>query len=54
MNYWAIKGIMKRENIKYSHNHVKLALLPDTKILKNLGKRWDIAEFILQRLDGSI
>ncbi|HHU73642.1 MAG TPA: RecQ family ATP-dependent DNA helicase [Clostridiales bacterium] len=52
MNYWAIKGIMKRENIKYSHNHVKLALLQDKqKILKNMEKRWDIAEFILQRLD---
>lgn len=52
MNYWAIKGIMKREISKYSQNHVKLALRQQKdQIKKNMEQRWDIAEFILNRLD---
>lgn len=52
MNYWVIKDILNREVLPYSRNHVKLSLKNPKKIIrKNMEKRWDIAEFILHRLD---
>ena len=54
MNFWAIKGLMKRENSKYSKNHVKLKLQTNKVIMtEELEKRWDVAGFILKYLDAS-
>lgn len=52
INYWVIKGVVKKENSKYSQNHFKLTLCREKEFLKKEAeKRWDIAEFILYQLD---
>ena len=52
LNYWDIKGIVKRESIGYSQNHVRLTLRNNKEdIIKDSQKRWDISEFIMYRLD---
>lgn len=52
LNYLDIKGLVKREYHGASPNHVKLTLRHEkNQLQKNMERRWDIAEFILQRLD---
>ena len=52
INYWSIKKIIKREVSRYSQNHLKLTLLKNKERIKEeMEKRWDVAEFILYRLD---
>lgn len=52
MNFWSIKGMLKRETSKYSLNHIKVVLQKNRKIMtEELEKRWDVAEFILRFLD---
>lgn len=54
MNFWVIKGLMKREISKYSKNHVKVTLQEKKEaITGKLEKRWDVAGFILKHLDES-
>lgn len=52
LNYWTIKGTVKREPMGYSPTYFKMALChPKERILKDAKDRWDIAEFILYHLD---
>ena len=52
LNFWAIKGLIKREVSKYSKNHIRLMLTKDnSEVLAALEERWNIAEFILKYLD---
>lgn len=52
LNYWAIKKIIKRQVSEYSPNHLKLTLRREKEtIKKETEHRWDVAEFILYRLD---
>ena len=52
INFWAIKGLIRREKSRYSPNHIKIELKKDKEALtKILEKRWDIAECILTYLE---
>lgn len=52
INYWATKGIIKRKITKHSNNHLKISFPKEKELLKKkIEKRWDVAEFILYRLD---
>lgn len=52
LNFWAVKGLIKREVSKYSKNHIRIMLAKDsTDVLEELEERWNIAEFILKHLD---
>ena len=52
LNFWAIKGLIKREVSKYSKNHIRIMLMNDnSKALEELESRWNIAEYILKYLD---
>ena len=52
LNYWHIKGIVNKETIGHSQNHVRLIFKNDKKrIVEDIKKCWDIAEFILYHLE---
>ena len=52
LNFWAVKGLIKRETSKYSKDYIKIMLTKErVKAMEELERRWDIAEFILKNLD---
>lgn len=52
LNFWTIKGLIKRENARNSKDHVRITLMKDfDKSLEELERRWDISQFILKYLD---
>lgn len=54
MNFWVMKGWIRREYSINSHNHIKITLLKKIEFMKEeLEKRLDVAEFILMYLDDS-
>ncbi len=47
-NFWAIKNWIQTHNVSYSKNHVAaLALRPGSTLAEKLGKRHEIAKFII-------
>ena len=52
LNYWHIKGIVKKETIGQSQNHIRLIFKKEKKrIVEDIKKCWDIAEFIIYHLE---
>lgn len=51
INFWAIKNWIKRQNLEYSKNHVVvLCLHPKDMLKRRLGKRHELAKFIVEYL----
>jgi len=51
INFWAIKNWIKRQNLKYSKNHIAIVSLHPKEVLKEkLEKRYELARFIVEFL----
>ncbi|RCX16546.1 ATP-dependent DNA helicase RecQ [Anaerobacterium chartisolvens] len=55
VNFWAIKGWIRRQISEYSKNHITVICMQDTKELEErLAKRHELAHFILEYLYSKV